>query len=633
MTAYVSAASGSKDVATNWTPNGVPTIGDTITSIVHNITCSTNWTIGTSPIAGTNVLTVSTGGSISVSGAGIKFAIRGDALLDNASVTMNAGTILEIDGSVSAVAYKFHISGAHNQANARLNLNGILGTRVTVQSNAGGPNGTIDDGTGPWLNGGLQTATFADYLRIGSAALPVLFSVNTGGSMSVTDCTMTSGGKWSSTYNISGDSTLYNFQRCLWKTTLATESFRTTGANNYVSGTRTIDSCDFDKLIEFYTGTQFTITNNTFQNFDSTDGNWLLFDKNMYVKTVMTDSVVAGGTSNCVFAIDNPGGVNPHFVQSGNFARNFVHVGDVFQFNGTDAQGDCFLTATANPVSAITITITNSICLPSSLGGNNSGTPLTFFGAQPNITVIYERNTYIMGTQGFAASETGAGTTGKLTFRSNLAWDTSARGYACQSTGVAGASDLLPVSADRNNNTFNYLAGSNGNGYNNMVVSTGTLGSTDIHVDPLFRDRTVTIEKWDLSLGGAGTMASTWANMRKRNDPTQSYNASYTVANLLSYIRNGYTSLNLALKGTGFAGVDIGAQAIGGYIAEKLVRAGIVASIANILAAGGTAEQLNKVGVPGVLATKLASGSFTAFELMALGINSEDAKFLANGGN
>lgn len=28
-----------------------------------------------------------------------------------------------------------------------------------------------------------------------------------------------------------------------------------------------------------------------------------------------------------------------------------------------------------------------------------------------------------------------------------------------------------------------------------------------------------------------------------------------------------------------------------------------------------------------------ASGSFTAFKLMALGINSENAKFLANGGN
>ncbi len=564
MTAYSSFAAGTWQTTTNWTPNGTPGAGDTV-SITHAITSASSVIIGNSPVAGTVVLTIASPGSLTFSGASSKLTIRGDALLNNAPLTMGAGTILEIDGSASAVQYKLNISSAHNQASARLNLNGTSGSRVTVQSNAGGPNGIIGDGTGPWLGGGMVTATFFDYVRIGDATHPILSSFNSATTFSMTDGSFTSCGKYMSTYNISADAVV-TFQRCVFKSTVATETMRFMGAGptNWTSGVRLIDECLFDKFVEFYTADHATITNNQFYaGFGTTDAAWLTFDKNFVYKTSLTEIILAASTSNSYFYVDNPSGVNPHFVQSGNYLRNFTHTGDVFQFNGTDGQGDCFLSPTANPASAVNITINNCLFLKSSGSTDNSGTPVTFFGAQPNVSITFEKNTYFIGTQGFAASETGAGTANSFIFRSNIGYDdVSARGYKCQATGVNGTTDLVTAANANYNCGYQYLAGTNLKGYNKLTFSSGSPGANDINANPNFTDATVNLEKWDLSLGGPGTLTNALTQLKKRNDPAGGYNSNYNYTALIAYIRAGMAPTNQALKNAGFGSIDIGAVAV-----------------------------------------------------------------------
>ena len=66
--------------------------------------------------------------------------------------------------------------------------------------------------------------------------------------------------------------------------------------------------------------------------------------------------------------------------------------------------------------------------------------------------------------------------------------------------------------------------------------------------------------------------------------------------------------------------------------ADALVKAGFHSALANMLASGTySAKDLVQVLLPGILATKLVSGGFTAQQLMALGVPAEDAKVLVNG--
>jgi hypothetical protein len=50
--------------------------------------------------------------------------------------------------------------------------------------------------------------------------------------------------------------------------------------------------------------------------------------------------------------------------------------------------------------------------------------------------------------------------------------------------------------------------------------------------------------------------------MLKMNGTGGAFNPSYTVANLLSWVRAGFVPQNAALKGAGFGGADVGALAV-----------------------------------------------------------------------
>lgn len=91
MTAYVSAAAGDWGVTTNWTPNGVPGSGDTV-SISHAITNNASRTIGTG--SGT-AITINAAGSLEHVAPGtpaaLTFTINGNVMLMSGS-TWSAGS-------------------------------------------------------------------------------------------------------------------------------------------------------------------------------------------------------------------------------------------------------------------------------------------------------------------------------------------------------------------------------------------------------------------------------------------------------------------------------------------------------------------------------------------------------------
>lgn len=92
-------------------------------------------------------------------------------------------------------------------------------------------------------------------------------------------------------------------------------------------------------------------------------------------------------------------------------------------------------------------------------------------------------------------------------------------------------------------------------------------GSHDSHTNPQFVAPTRTLTTWDVSLGGAGTLANIGAQMVKLNGTdsagaTASFDGTHTVIAALTYIRGGFTPGNAALNGAGSptdSSPDIGA--------------------------------------------------------------------------
>jgi hypothetical protein len=561
-TSYSTVAAGSWATSANWSPAGVPGDGDSVT-INHAITSSTDKTIGGSGVNGTAAIIVNGSGSLTLS-SGSTLTAKGDIVLNNATLTMGAGTTIEMNSAGAATPAATHygilIGQAHNQSSARLVANGVNGNRCVIRSNAGGGNGYITDSG--FLNGGLITATYTLFIRMGDSANDNLFSANSSGTYSITNSSLDTCGRFTSTYNNSSDCSV-TFQHNVWKNSLGSECLRILGNSpgSYSSGTRLIDDCSFDKPVAFFTGEHYTVTSNYFwASYDANDAAWYLFDGNWDYKTTATETPVPASASNNYRVIDGAALTNPHFLQFRAYARDVTIDGDVFQFTGTDGQGDCILTPSTNPAAPQTYTVTRCIMLKNG-GSDCSGTPFTFFGNQSNVSLNFHHNTFYTGSQGGAVGETGGGYANTLTCRDNSAWDDAgvARGYLLFDSGTNDSvTDLVPSSLADYNNVFGLLAS-----YVNLEFSSGSPGAHDQAVNPQYADSARRIETWDASLGGPGTVAHAIAELKKRNDPSQTYNSNYTVAALLTYVKAGFAPKNQALKNADHTGSgDIGAVAV-----------------------------------------------------------------------
>ena len=567
--ACVSAGSGDWSTTGNWSScgGGVPGNGDTVT-IGHAITVDSNRTVGTSPAEGTVVVTVNSGGGSLTIADSVALVVRGAIALNDAGLTLGAASELEFDASAASdptnQQYELRIGTGHNQTNARLTINGTSGARAIVRSNAGGGNGYITDGTGPWLQGGMLTATYVDFLRVGdSSNSAIRFSPTGSATFSLTNATFTSGGRLSGTYNWGTTCNVTIQNVTMASTQHSTDSLRVENASGYTSGTRLIDGNVFDKQVHFYAGSGLTVTGNYFAaTMDSTVGNWASASGNMFEDQ---NNTPPGALSNSYF-IDPDATDNPHYMQP-NTSNSQSYSGLVFEcplcVNSTDA-GDGVLIP--SPGSAITYTIEYSIMLPSNTGVT-SGCLFSALG-NANASIAANHNTYYVtantGTTPAPAlgtvGETFNTATGALTsFKSNIAASNGTRtDYLLRNVNGSPNNDVCSFTGCNYNSAYNMAAGSEGKGYNLPV--TGSPGANDlVSQDPQFVDPTRDLGTFDAAFcGGGGTHAHAISTLKLKN--TASEVAGCTIANALTHVKDGFKVRNIAYKDAGHDGVTIGAM-------------------------------------------------------------------------
>jgi hypothetical protein len=202
--AFTSTQTGNWSATSTWGGSGPPGNGDTATIAAGNVvTVDVDTTVGTSPVNGTNVVTLAGSSSQVVISSGHLFRLRGDFQIHSSlasatpSLVMNAGATLEFDSSLAAspATTKYQVKPDNAFAFNFFEADGTALSHCTVRSNGGGGNGYFG------VNGFTQTnnflATYTDFLRIGDASNPGFslgFSGNGTVNWDVQHCTFTSCG-------------------------------------------------------------------------------------------------------------------------------------------------------------------------------------------------------------------------------------------------------------------------------------------------------------------------------------------------------------------------------------------------------------------------------------------------------
>lgn len=596
-TAYTSSTAGSWTTSTNWTPNGVPGIGDTVTiASGANITVNSSLTVGTYPVAGIPVITVDSGATLTI-GANNVLTCAGDVNVNGTGQLVSAaGSGFIFDASLAAAPstthYKVVLADAHNN-NTRWIINGTTGSRCFINSNISGGNGYISDGG--FLQAGLVQASYCDFNRVGTTTVPAITASPTGTTSFILDhCTFNGCGRLDKTFGVGADGTyqiLYTtFENSIDSTDLT--AVIASGAP-IGTGTRQIYYNSFDKGVNFYSGEDFSIDRNAFFfGLGTTSGDWASFTNNFVLFTAASGGPLnaAGDTDSCYFYFDDPTSYNPHFIQPLSYDRDQTHHNNIFDMNCASVapamEGDCYTFATPAGTPC-TATITNNIAL---VGPNNKtvGTMFTMLG-NINTNVVAYHNTCFAGTQGAAICEGYSGHASQVVFKSNLVWSITTGGYKLYAVSAPGVVDVAPAADITHNGGNNLSPGSNLNGYNGLTFSAGTPGANDVTADPLFVDYARNLRTWSAFKGGDGTDTDAYARIKA--DP---YN---TLLDLFDYIQDGFTTQQIAYENAGHDGVTIGA--VGYLIVNPTMSVSPVTMVANTTGNVITVTGVSTSWVPG----------------------------------
>lgn len=467
--------------------DGVPSLEDSVI-IEHAVTVSEETTIGSSLLSGSAPAVTVQGSGVLTIAEDAKLTVRGDLLLDNARLEMQAGSILEFDSSSSSLpadtSYSLLLGAGNTQPDAALIINGTPAKRAVIRSNISNGARPASITTRDFGVAGKLIAQYADFVNLGTATIPaVTFAPNGSSSLILLGSRFIFSGGLETSSNLSSEATVQILDNN-WRGTLGDYTLKLYSYYELTSGTRQVMGNVFDKTVYLYPPRDISIADNYFHDgFDVTEGAWSLFDGN-FVRHNGWGLRVTADVSNNYWLVDNLSGENPHFIQTAYYGRDSVVDGDIFEFTGSDENGDAILIG--NPGVPTTTTIKNCIVLPNGIG-ETSGTLFSALG-DSGTSLIVEHNTYITGSQGAAVSETYPGHAGMLaSFRSNLAWDSSPRGFKLYDSGFDDlVDDLVSSNYADYNGGYNFLNGSSGKGYHNLESSIGNPGEHDLFADPEF---------------------------------------------------------------------------------------------------------------------------------------------------
>jgi hypothetical protein len=478
----------------------------------------------------------------------------GDVLCGNAGWTIAAGAVVEYDNAADAV---WQIAKDHVQASAHLTINGTSGSHATIRSTTAGGEMRFSDGG--FLRGGLITATWADFLRVGNASSnAVSFWPSSGGdTFSLTDCSFDACGRIATTSQIESGTTVL-LRRVRFLNSPGTECLELQGGNPVGVGTRELDSCSFDKSFSWAVK-DLTIKECRFfgglSAVTTADGTTAatFHDNFLYSTATALATLLPQGVCKDVYCVVNTAS-NPHFLQLSPSAGTKEIDGAVLECPNTATDGDGIIGADAASQSV------HHVLLLPNVNNDSPGKVVSLLGGT-NTAIAVEHCTYVTtgaSETGVGVAETYAGHANMITsLKSNLPWRPAGKsgGYKMRRVGGGTVQDIVAAANANYNGNWNLAAGSDGNGYDGggtNLFSSGTPDANGVSGDPQFVAPTRNLASWDASLGGAGTVAAAVARLQALTG---------TVASLLAYVRAGFAPQAAIYNAAAHDGATVGAVA------------------------------------------------------------------------
>ncbi len=586
MAAFTSKAAGnwSASGTTTWTQAGVPGANDTVT-ISHAITVDTNTTIGLTAFTtgGTAAIALNTGATLGIN-AGVSLTCSGDIAhaANFTHITLSAGASVTLKPpSAQQCVWDFARGAATTSS---LICNGSSGSHcaVATDKSLGGSSSYMNNGDNN--DSGVLTATYTDFSNFGDSTHPGVVTkldrntTNTAGSL--THCTFTGcsySGLFGPNHTWDGN---YTFQNNSFSSSVAVTNNGLLGMfglafnNNRTSGTRLVDTCSFDGVLNHGAFRQCTFTNN------------LVLDKiaalsgTSWPSDSYWNNNLVSSAANTAFFIYGPirdfysvgtASDNPHYMGVDNSLTAGTITGGIFE--ATDAagpgNGDCIFPPTIASGTP-TLSVTKCIVLPGATS-HTSGKLVSDLQTS-KVAVTVEHNTYC-GTSGEHAlvgtDETASSYAGEIaSCRANIVWSASSSTnvYAINATGSGTpAVDAVTTAGynwfqNPNSGTCTHdTSTSQGSvvGYNGIKVSgTGAfpnaqIGTGDRTGDPQFFDATRDLASWGGTVAGGGVATVAGAIAAISANPALIGQAT---TGLLAWVRAGFQPQNAALSNASYAG-------------------------------------------------------------------------------
>lgn len=563
MAAITSGKSGNWSATDTWVGGVVPGDGDTAI-IAHTVTVDANTTVGTSPgDTTTDAITVNSAKEIVVA-TGVTLTCRGRLYVNNGKITMQAGSTLILDSHLSGGTHIYQLTCP--TTGGYFITQGTSGSRCTIRG--------YDTTNRGYVAVVIFNATYycsfdyTDFQHLGSGSANGIY-VYGSGPTEFDHCTFSNCGRV--IFNAYNGANSINIHDC------------------YSDGTSAYWQLD---CVAPTTGAR-TFERNVILERVNTSACVDLSPNLCYFRKFSTSTGNLGGSqfTNCLFASDeeyfadlaqslvncylfHTAATNPHFLSARTVGADNNVIGCVFEYSGTDSNGD--LIVTGSSVSPYAVNVSGCVAIPNA-DGTAPGSFINALNTDADINITCEHNTFMGEGGGILVGETYKGHAGLVSsVKSNICWGVSS-GYIGNRANNAATpiQDIIDPSETSHNWRWNLSDGTEGRGWNSdepseptmFSVATSTFDDQFVGGDPEFVDSTRNLAKWSASKGAAETSAAAIALIVADQA---------LISDLVTWVKDGFKIQNVALKDAGHDGTTIGAM---GYQKKRRIRVGMLLPI------------------------------------------------------